>query len=213
MNGALIYAAAAAGAYVIGSFPTAYLAGRFLKGVDIRRHGSGNVGATNVFRVVGRRAGIATLLIDACKGALCVALAAETAKKFSVPYPDALPLAAGLFAILGHTYTIFLGFKGGKGVATSAGMVAGLSPTVFFIAIAVFAMVFYFKRYVSLGSICAAVSIFPSVFFVDIPLPHKIVFMIVGLIVIIKHKKNIERLIKGVEPRLDLRKKAADRKE
>src|SRR5207248_39804 len=140
--------------------PTAYLMARWLKGIDIREHGSGNPGATNVFRVVGKAAGSATLAIDALKGYAPVLLV-----KHSMPQAQVVAVAVGLAAIVGHNWTVFLNFKGGKGVATSAGVFLALAPVPSAIALACFLAGFLISGHVSVGSIVAAASFPPAVWF------------------------------------------------
>jgi acyl phosphate:glycerol-3-phosphate acyltransferase len=131
-------------AYLMGAIPFAYLAGRALRGIDIRRHGSGNVGATNVMRVLGKGPGAAVLALDMGKGAL----AAAWLPGLAAPPLEAWPAVLGLAAVLGHSYTCFLGFKGGKGVATSAGVLLGLAPVATLGALLAFALVLAFSRMV-----------------------------------------------------------------
>ena len=123
-----------AAAYIIGSIPTAYIFGRVLKGIDIREYGSGNIGATNVFRVIGKAPGIIVLIIDALKGLICVTyLAAGFLYLAPVTRPELYRILVGLSAIAGHNWTLFLKFKGGKGVAASAGVAIGLIPKIFWL--------------------------------------------------------------------------------
>ncbi len=198
-------------AYLIGSIPTAYILGRLVKNIDIREHGSGNVGATNVFRVVGKRWGITALVLDILKGYLPVVLLAPwVADLFEVSlYAN---FVIGVVAVCGHNWTIFLKFKGGKGVATTAGVVMALFPKAFALAILVFAVVFYFSRYVSLGSIVAAI-VFP----VNLVLfYHGDAGFIAGLVfslflagfIVFRHKANIVRLMNGTENKIQFSKKS-----
>lgn len=151
-------------AYLLGAIPFAYLAGRLLKGIDIRQHGSGNVGATNVFRVLGKGPGAVVLLLDVAKGWLAAAWlprlgAGSAAAAFvssSVSDHAWWPCALGLAAVLGHSYTVFLGFKGGKGVASSAGVFLGLAPLATGTVLGLFALVLLGTRMVSAGSLAAA---------------------------------------------------------
>jgi glycerol-3-phosphate acyltransferase PlsY len=147
--------------YLLGSIPTGYLAGR-MRGIDIRKEGSGNIGATNVFRILGKRAGTGVLLGDALKGWLAVAVVAElVALGFGPPTlpPDVAPtrhglqLAAGVAAILGHNYTCWLRFKGGKGIATTGGVLIAWLPMPFLVVLGVWIVVFCISRYVSMASI------------------------------------------------------------
>ena len=178
--------------YLLGSVPTGLLLGKAL-GVDIRATGSGNIGATNVYRTLGRKVGILTLLGDCLKGLIPV-LAAHW-----LGLPDIWTAAAGFAAFFGHVYTVFLRFKGGRGVATALGVFLGTSPLSVLAAIGVFALVLWKWRYVSLSSIAAAGAIPVIVTLVE----HKAFFtfmaIIIATIVIHKHHENIERLKAGTE--------------
>jgi len=180
--------------YIIGSIPTGLLLGKAF-GVDIRSSGSGNIGATNVYRTLGRKVGVMTLLGDCLKGLLPV-LAARW-----LGLPDIWILAAGLAAFLGHVYTVFLRFKGGRGVATALGVFLGVSPLAVLAALAVFAFVLWQWRYVSLASISAAAAMPLLVAVIDRrPLLVMMTSMIAAL-VIWKHRENIGRLRAGTENR------------
>jgi len=189
--------------YLIGSIPTAYIFGRLLKGVDIRQFGSGNVGATNVFRVVGRFPGLIALLIDIFKGFVC---ATYIASFFMYASPAARPelyrVLVGLAAIAGHNWTVFLRFKGGKGVATSAGVVIGLIPNIFWLGFLVWCIVFFITGYVSLASIIASIS--APLFTLVFGEPNEvIIFMsLLCLVIVYKHRSNIKRLRNNEEKRI-----------
>ncbi|MDP2942608.1 MAG: glycerol-3-phosphate 1-O-acyltransferase PlsY, partial [Candidatus Omnitrophota bacterium] len=140
--------------YLIGSIPTSYLFAKALKGIDIRQFGSGNVGATNTYRVVGKLPGLLVLIIDILKGLICVTLVAKLFLRLGVAIePATYGMILGFMAIVGHIWSIFLGFKGGKGVATSAGVFIGVAPDVFLWGLLVWVAVFAWKRYISLASI------------------------------------------------------------
>jgi len=195
-------------AYVIGSVPTAYIFGRVLKGIDIREYGSGNVGATNVFRVIGKVPGIIALIIDIIKGFVCATyLASGFMYLAPVTRPELYRILVGLFAIAGHNWTIFLRFKGGKGVAASAGVVIGLIPKIFWLGFLVWLITFFITGFVSLGSIIAVISI--PIFTLVFGEPAEIVvFMcLLCLIIVYKHKPNIKRLARGEEKRISFFKK------
>ncbi|PIP67486.1 MAG: acyl-phosphate glycerol 3-phosphate acyltransferase [Candidatus Omnitrophica bacterium CG22_combo_CG10-13_8_21_14_all_43_16] len=195
-------------AYVIGSVPTAYIFGRVLKGIDIREYGSGNVGATNVFRVIGKVPGIIALIIDIIKGFVCATyLASGFMYLAPVTRPELYRILVGLFAIAGHNWTIFLRFKGGKGVAASAGVVIGLIPKIFWLGFLVWLITFFITGFVSLGSIIAVISI--PIFTLAFGEPAEIVvFMcLLCLIIVYKHKPNIKRLARGEEKRISFFKK------
>lgn len=180
--------------YALGSLPTAYWMGRALRGIDIRTVGSGNVGATNVFRSVGRGAGIATLLIDMVKGWLPVFLCLRWG-------PGGLvPVAVGVAAVLGHSGSPWVGFRGGKGVATSAGVFIALLPGPMLFAVLAFAVGFGFSRRVSVGSLLAAVTLPAVAFWRGSPSAERNLALILGLFVIYKHIPNIRRLMRGEEP-------------
>jgi len=196
-------------AYVIGSVPSGYLVAR-ARGVDIRAHGSGNIGATNVLRVLGKPAGIFVLAADALKGALAV-LVSPGLFKASGPLSGwvsaeevqlYLPLVAGIGAILGHTYTFWLGFRGGKGVATSAGVLGALVPVAFLITLGTWILVIAASRLVSLGSVVAAAILPLATALTGNPWPRIALTAVIGLLVIWRHRANLQRLRAGTEPRL-----------
>jgi glycerol-3-phosphate acyltransferase PlsY len=180
-------------AFVFGSIPFGFVIGK-LKGVDVRQYGSGNIGATNVSRVLGKKWGAIVLLLDALKGALPVLYLKVTG--YSIEHQ----VLAGLFAILGHCFSPFLKLRGGKGVATGLGVFLVVSPKVTLIAFLVFLLVFLTTRYVSLSSITAALS-FPLVFrFLEKPSEFtSVVLFLTAFVVVGKHYQNIIRLIKGEE--------------
>lgn len=183
--------------YVLGSIPTGLWLGLWLRKVDIREAGSKNIGATNTMRVLGKPLGAAALTGDVLKGLVPVIF-------FARLHPESahLPLLCGVAAILGHSFSLFLKFKGGKGVATSAGVFLGLVTWPTLLAIAVFAAVVAATRYVSLGSILAAISLAISVWFVDTSDVIRIVVLLVALLIIIKHRTNVQRILKGEENRI-----------
>lgn len=183
-------------AYFLGSIPTAYLVGR-LKGVDIRKQGSGNVGATNAFRVLGKGPGIAVFAVDFFKGAIPVWLF-----KFSQTghlAPSSTLLLVGLAALLGHVFTPFLGFKGGKGVATGAGLLTAGFPALFGISLLVWLTVFFSTRIVSISSLCAAVALAVSGFVLGYQLRTCWMFTGIAAFIFWTHRANIGRLLKGEE--------------
>jgi glycerol-3-phosphate acyltransferase PlsY len=198
--------------YLLGSIPSGYLLIRFFRHQDIRSVGSGNIGATNVLRSGGKGLGAVTFLIDVLKGAAAVGLGALIAALLE---PSAAPrnyeALAALFAVLGHTFPVWLRFKGGKGVATGFGVFLVAAPWAALAAITVFAIVLALSRYVSLASILGAAS-FPlfawitvsgdrPVFFIDVQFA-------VALIIIVKHHQNIRRLLAGTESRFGAKKTA-----
>lgn len=191
-------------AYLLGSIPSGYLIARYFYGVDIMKKGSGNIGFTNVTRVIGFRAGILTLFLDALKGAFPAYLARFFYPDFLSYLNQALIVALVFFcAVFGHSFSIFLKFKGGRGVATAAGVLLVLFPQVFLILLIVFALVLAIFRYVSLSSITVAL-LFPVLVFLFYPanLVLLIFSLILSSLVIIKHIPNIRRLLKGEEPKI-----------
>jgi len=179
--------------YLVGSLPTGYLLGRFLKGIDIRQVGSRNPGATNVFRSVGKTAGIATLLIDIFKGWVVTWLSLRF-------FPgEFLPLLGGLAAVAGHSWSPFLSFRGGKGVATSAGVFFALLPTPTLAALTVFAVVFGLSHYVSAGSLAGAVALPSVALWLAGWGPRSGLALLVAALIVVKHIPNIRRLLKGEE--------------
>jgi len=192
-------------AYLIGSIPTGYIFCRVLKGVDIREFGSGNVGATNVFRVVGRLPGILVLAIDILKGFACATYIASFFLYISpAARPELYRVFAGLATIAGHNWTVFLKFRGGKGVATSAGVVISLIPKIFWLGFLVWTIVFSVTGYISVASIIASISIplFTLVF--SEPAEIVIFMSILCLVIVYKHRSNIKRLQDGEEKRISL---------
>lgn len=205
----LSFAIIAGAAYLLGSIPTGFLVAR-AKGIDIRSVGSGNIGATNAMRVLGRPAGIFVLLMDALKGFLAVAsLGPELFKILHLP-PDSVPaglLIAGIGAVLGHNFTPWLGFKGGKGIATTAGVYLALAPWAVGIALLTWVVVTLISRYVSLGSIAAALALAVAVCFTKPHLAFCLVTFALVAMAIYKHKPNIKRLWAGTENRFGTKKK------
>jgi len=181
-----------AAAYLIGSIPTGLLLGKAY-GIDVRTEGSGNIGATNLYRTVGRKVGIITLIGDCLKGLLPVLLV-----KFSALPPE-FAAWVGLGAFCGHVFSVFLRFKGGKGVATALGVFLALAPLAVTIAIALFAVLMFLWRYVSLGSISAAATMPFVVHFLGGSRTVTSVTAIISLIIIVRHRENISRLISGTE--------------
>ncbi len=193
-------------AYLLGSIPTSFLMGKLIKGIDIREYGSGNVGATNALRVLGTKIGIITLLIDIGKGFLAIQIG-----KLLVSEPSNLFLiGTGLFGIIGHIFTIFLKFKGGKGVATSAGVFIALSPLPVAIALVVFLVTVWLSKYVSLGSMVAAFVFFLVELIVNVRnrfanFELLIFIFLLMVFIFIRHKANIKRIIDGNENRISFR--------
>ena len=191
--------------YILGSFPTSVWAGKAFHGIDVREHGSGNAGATNVIRVLGWKTGVPVLIIDIIKGSLAALLPVffHLASEGTATLTN-LQILTGLIAITGHMFPLFAGFRGGKGVATAAGVVIALHPAVSLVCLGLFALVFAITGIVSVSSIIAGIA-FPVVLMVFFNTPSqifKIFSIIIAAALIITHRKNIKRLIRGEEPRL-----------
>jgi glycerol-3-phosphate acyltransferase PlsY len=209
--------------YLVGSVPTSIIISKAARGIDIRNHGSGNAGGTNVMRVLGWKYGLLVIILDALKGAVAVIL---VARLFFGPLPfenispfddfTLVQIIAGISAVIGHIWTVFAGFKGGKGIATALGMLIMLVTVEMLIAVGIFTLVVLISRYVSLGSIIAAVSV-PSTLFirenllhVDIP-GYSTLFpfiIAVSALVVFTHRRNLIRLINGNENKISFRKKS-----
>ena len=193
-------------AYLLGSVPTGFLVAK-ARGVDIRAVGSGNIGATNVLRILGKPAGIFVLLADAAKGWVAVFLLSKWLCGWSYPAAglqarEWFAIGAGVGAILGHNYTCWLHFKGGKGIATSAGVLTALVPWPLLIILSIWTVVFALSRYVSLASISAAFALPFAVWWVGKSATMIVVTSGLGALAIYKHKANIQRLISGTEHRI-----------
>ncbi len=192
--------------YFVGAIPTGYIAGRLFKGIDIREHGSKNMGATNVFRVLGKGPGIIVLVIDILKGGLPVTILANA---FGLSDPLLL-MILGITAVAGHNWTIFLGFKGGKGVATTLGVLIGLAlqipglRPVLLLTVSVWLILFLLFGYVSLASMAAAVAL--PVFMVNFnaPFPLKVMSIFLCLFIVFRHRANLTRLLQGKESRFTI---------
>ncbi len=192
-------------AYLLGSIPFGYIAAR-LAGVDIRREGSGNIGATNVLRVLGRKHGYAVFTADTLKGLMAVRLALWVGKGTDIRWE--LGAIAGACAVIGHAFPVWLRFRGGKGVATSVGACFGLLPLETLLVLAVWLIVFALFRFVSLASIAAAAALPVSVWLI-LPRDHAgrgllVAFaMGLALLIIVRHRSNIRRLLRGTEPKFE----------
>jgi len=193
--------------YLSGSIPTAIIAGKILKKIDIREHGSGNAGATNVFRVLGPKWGIIVLVIDILKGFVPVFWLAALIH----PQADTLiyyQILAAISAIAGHVWTIFAGFRGGKGVGTAAGVFLGLAPLPLSAALLIFVIIVAISRYVSLGSLLGALSflliLLAQRFLMQVNIPDILLYLAVIVVAIIwyAHRSNIGRLLKGNENKI-----------
>ena len=184
-------------AYILGSIPNALWIGKVFKGIDVREHGSKNTGSTNAARVLGAKLGILTLILDISKGAIPVALSffmkADLLENMTgISSLD--PIMVGIFAIIGHSFSLFMKFKGGKAVATTVGVFTVLVPKALLLAAVVFFVIFAVTRYVSVSSITAAIS-------------YTIFGGIIAILIIVKHKSNIQRLLNGTESKFTINKK------
>ena len=203
-------------AYLLGSIPTGFVLAKVLKGIDIREHGSGNTGATNVFRVLGKAAGITVLVVDLLKGVVAVRLMVWLifASSLSPILPESrfgpggvellgyvLCTLAGLLVILGHSKSVWLGFTGGKSAATGLGVLLGLAWPVGLVVAAVFGMAVGLSKTVSVGSISAALSAFVVMLLTQQPLPYVLLAFLGGCYVVFLHRSNISRLMAGTEPK------------
>jgi glycerol-3-phosphate acyltransferase PlsY len=219
----LCYILTALAAYLLGSIPFGFLAAK-AKGIDIRAVGSGNIGATNAMRVLGKPVGIFVLLMDVLKGYAACAFLPPLIFNWLAPHFSGLfvyfqnepvelqtrfYVVAGIFAVLGHNYTCWLKFKGGKGIATTAGVYLALAPWAVLVAFAVFILAIAVTRYASVGSIAAAIALPATVWVMT---PHNLFLGIVttalGVLAIYKHKSNIQRLMAGTENRFGKKKEA-----
>jgi acyl phosphate:glycerol-3-phosphate acyltransferase len=189
-----------AGAYLVGSIPFSYLVARAFGVADVRTVGSGNVGATNVMRSAGKGPGIAALVLDALKGVVATGAASRL-----FPGSEWMPATAAVAAVVGHVFPLWLGFRGGKGVATGAGALLPLAPVATGTAAIVFVLTLVLSRYVSLSSMVSAAALAAFAFLWDSPRPVAIGAAVVALIVIVKHGANVQRLLSGTENRLGTR--------
>lgn len=195
--------------YIAGSFPTAILVGKITRGIDIREHGSGNAGGTNVFRVLGWKLGVFVMLIDVLKGFLATTFISHISiGGDNILDPLYLSMIAGVFAIVGHIWTIFAGFRGGKGVGTAAGFLLGLMPQAVLVGFIVFFVIFLSTRYVSLSSMIASTSIPVTLlvqkfgFKIEIPWVLIILTLSIAVLIIFTHRSNIVRLLNGTENKI-----------
>lgn len=207
----LSYVIVAVVSYFLGSIPTGFLVAK-ARGVDIRSVGSGNIGAANTFRAVGKTAGILVLLIDALKGYLAVEASDIILNFFNVAEPDRemYRIIAAIFAVLGHNYTCWLYFKGGKGIATSAGVYLALAPLAVLYALAAFILGFVLSRITSVGSILASIALPTAVYFTKDNWTLRVVTIALGVLALLKHRTNIKRIIAGTENRIEFKKRPPD---
>ncbi|MFT4032023.1 MAG: glycerol-3-phosphate 1-O-acyltransferase PlsY [Siphonobacter sp.] len=196
-------------AYLLGSVPTSVWYGQAFFGIDVREHGSGNAGATNTFRTLGKRAGTIVLLIDVLKGWLAANLALILFYLGDITMDERVPmkLAFGIIAVIGHLFPVFANFKGGKGVATLLGMILSIHPEAAGVCIAVFVLVMLTSRYVSLSSMIAALA-FPLMMVFKLFGPESTILIVFGFLlfglIVFTHQKNIGRLLRGEENRIPM---------
>jgi glycerol-3-phosphate acyltransferase PlsY len=211
----LSYIVVSVAAYLLGSIPTGFLVAK-ARGMDIRAVGSGNIGAANTFRAVGMTAGIFVLLIDALKGMAAVLASIPILKLFGITDPAVTihyRVLAGLFAVLGHNYTCWLHFKGGKGIATSGGAYLALAPLSVLFALLAFILGFGLTRITSVGSILAAIALPTAVYFTNDDWTLRIVTIALGVLALLKHRSNIQRIIAGTENRVEFKKRSKKRED
>ena len=198
-------------AYLLGSIPTAVWVGKYFYNIDVREHGSGNAGATNVFRVLGKKAGIPVLIVDVLKG-LFAALLANYSNITNNSELINFQLCLGAAALIGHIFPIFASFRGGKGIATLLGIIIAIVPSGALLAILVFVAILLSSRIVSLSSMITAIA-FPMIiiFILNINEPSLIIFSVfISVVVILTHKKNIVRLMNNEESRINFMSKKQD---
>ncbi|WP_042348505.1 glycerol-3-phosphate 1-O-acyltransferase PlsY [Bacillus massiliigorillae] len=182
--------------YLLGSIPSGLWVGKLFYGKDIREHGSGNLGATNTFRILGKKAGFAVTLLDILKGTLATLLPQLLDVSNQIH-----PLLAGIIAVVGHMFPIFAGFRGGKAVATSAGILLGYAPILFIGMVVVFFVSLYISKYVSLTSMITAIAALVTSFFLK-DMPLIIVLGVLTIFICYRHRANIKRIINGTEPKV-----------
>lgn len=196
MENTIVWICWLGGAYLVGAIPFGFLIGK-MRGVDVRTVGSKNIGATNVYRTVGHAWGFLAFFCDFLKGFLPTLAASSL-----FPHPSSLPVLVGLATVIGHTLTVFMKFRGGKGVATAFGMMVALATYPTLLAFAVFVVTVWLSHYISLGSILAATTLGVLVWFFPCLLAVRIIAVLVAVFVIVKHKSNIQRLVKGCENKI-----------
>ena len=192
----LDFVVAAAISYILGSIPNGLILGKAIWGVDLRQHGSKNIGATNAWRTIGKAGGISIFALDFLKGAVSAYLGLHLGGS------ELAGVLCGILAIAGHSWSVFLAFKGGKGVATGLGVIAALMPTVTLIVFAVWFAIVYFTGYVSLGSIVGAALVPILTLFFGLHTEFLILGLIAAVFIIYRHKSNIERLLNGTESKI-----------
>ena len=184
-------------AYLLGSIPSGLWIGRKFFQIDIRQHGSGNLGATNSFRILGKKAGSIVLLMDLLKGSISVLLLKQ------MDLHGVSPLIIALFAVIGHTYPLFANFKGGKAVATFAGVILAYQPVLFLVGLGIFILTLAISKMVSFTSMLTiSIGVLLSLYFQDIVLT--IIALLADIFIIYRHRSNIQRILNGTEPKVDI---------
>jgi len=195
-------------AYLLGAIPFSLIVGRLVRGIDLREHGSGNLGAANTFRTLCAGPGLAVLVMDAGKGAASVGVAYVLWRESAGLARTDVMLLAGLAAVTGHIWTVFVSFRGGKGVATAAGVFAAVAPVAFAICLGVWLVTVALSRFISLGSILAALCLPPAVYLTRSGAGSRnvmLVSLVVAVLVVARHRGNISRLRRGEERKFRLR--------
>ena len=184
-------------AYLLGSIPSGLWIGRKFFQIDIRQHGSGNLGATNSFRILGKKAGTIVLLMDLLKGSISVLLLKQ------MDLHGISPLIIALFAVVGHTYPLFANFKGGKAVATFAGVILAYQPVLFLIGLGIFILTLAISKMVSFTSMLTiSIGVLLTLYFQDIVLT--IIALLADIFIIYRHRTNVQRILNGTEPKVDI---------
>jgi glycerol-3-phosphate acyltransferase PlsY len=199
-------------AYLLGSIPTAVWVGKYFYNIDVREHGSGNAGATNVFRVLGKKAGIPVLIIDVLKGLFAALLASYATLENNPSELINFQLCLGAVALIGHIFPVFASFRGGKGIATLLGIIIAIVPSAAMLAILVFIIVLISSRIVSLSSMIAAIAFPIIIIFIQKTNEMSLITfsLLISIIVIITHRKNIVRIMKNEESRINFMSKKQD---
>ena len=193
-------------AYLVGSIPTGYFVAKFKDNTDLRSFGSGSTGATNVFRAAGKLAALVTLVIDALKGYVAVTILPTMMYTFRLDMPmQQYCVIMGLCAVIGHNWPVFLKFKGGKGIATSAGVLLGVAPAPLLVGLCAWVLVFVFSKIVSISSIIAAIAIPIAAYAMNTSVYVRILTIILAVLTVLRHHGNIKRIIKKEEKKIVVR--------
>ncbi|MBN2011083.1 glycerol-3-phosphate 1-O-acyltransferase PlsY [candidate division KSB1 bacterium] len=194
--------------YLVGSIPTSIIFSKLFRGIDIREHGSGNAGGTNAWRILGWKLGLSVMLIDIAKGIVATVLIAKIRVDQPAMSGDLIQIFAGLSAIIGHIWTVFAGFRGGKGVGTGAGMIIGIYPLAALVCLIVFGLTLFLSRIVSVSSMISAISLPITLavlrFGLQRPVSDVMLYFgaLIALLIVFTHRSNIKRLLKGEENKI-----------